>query len=611
MKITLLIILDYSDVPANPQISHQADLILPQQDRRKSRYSAAFKVKLNIMNSAGVVEFSRDIDPFYQECLELLNEISIEPLLNRIAVVASSVVSASYCICGTINETDQFEKLVLNGFTRIELDLIHQDEMEKGISVQNIQSDISLLIASGKSFPDSYNIFPAKRPQINSLLFVPVFYNAKKIASIILMNKIGPKAFDEADQKSIQILAAYAGISINNTVISDHLAMREQMLAKRNEDLALLNELAKISASSSESLQTIVEDTMQQVMGYLDLDVGELFLQDDTDPQTYNMIFKEGHSLTTSLLGFKTVRIGEGAVGKTALTRKQFLLSKEELKTINQKKATSIDLNYMVIVPLITGSGVLGICCFGTKLVDGAEQPSTQFLNSIASWMAMLIQDFQLTRERKRVAILEERERISMDLHDGVIQSIYGVGLTLEHARLISKSDPEKTEDQIQKSITELNATIRDIRSYIMDLKPARLTNENLVQNLRRLANDFYSNTLVTTKFDPQIEDIDNISADYANTFYMICKEALANITKHAKASQVDINFIEQQNRYLLTIHDNGRGFDPQQNRQVTNHGITNMFARAKNLNGELVMNSTPGKGTLVEVWFPKTKKKR
>ena len=65
--------------------------------------------------------------------------------------------------------------------------------------------------------------------------------------------------------------------------------------------------------------------------------------------------------------------------------------------------------------------------------------------------------------------------------------------------------------------IQALNATIRDIRSYIMNLKPARLTNENLIQSMRRLANDFYSNTFVPAEFRSEIEDIDRLSPEHVN----------------------------------------------------------------------------------------------
>jgi hypothetical protein len=111
-----------------------------------------------------------------------------------------------------------------------------------------------------------------------------------------------------------------------------------------------LNELAKLFATSITQQETIVEETMQQVMGYLDIDVGEFFLRDDENPDLFQMVYKEGHTLATSLFGFSTVPFGEGIYGITAETRRNYILSQEELEIINQKKATSVSLNYAVCV---------------------------------------------------------------------------------------------------------------------------------------------------------------------------------------------------------------------------------------------------------------------
>ena len=160
--------------------------------------------------------------------------------------------------------------------------------------------------------------------------------------------------------------------------------------------------------------------------------------------------------------------------------------------------------------------------------------------------------------------------------------------------------------EKIKIAIDSLNATIRDIRSYIMNLKPARLTNENLVQSLRRLANDFHSNTLVHTEFHPVIEDINNLSEEHVNTFYLICKEALSNITKHAHATKVDITFYEMADRYILEVDDDGAGFDPSSERKTTSHGISNMYSRTKNMDGDIELKSNPGSGTRILAWLPK-----
>ena len=140
----------------------------------------------------------------------------------------------------------------------------------------------------------------------------------------------------------------------------------------------------------------------------------------------------------------------------------------------------------------------------------------------------------------------------------------------------------------------------------IMNLKPARLTNENLIQSMRRLANDFYSNTFVPAKFRSEIEDIDRLSPEHVNVFYMICKETLANIAKHAHAQSVAVRFYENEHDYVLTIKDDGVGFDDRAGRKPTSNGITNMTQRAKSLNGMLLVQSQPNQGTTLSARIPK-----
>jgi signal transduction histidine kinase len=241
----------------------------------------------------------------------------------------------------------------------------------------------------------------------------------------------------------------------------------------------------------------------------------------------------------------------------------------------------------------------------GGHFAKGEEEPDRNFLYSIAAWIAPLIENLRLVQQKQKIAILEERERIGMDLHDGVIQSIYGVGLMLENARLTAEKNPAKTADSIHAATEALNATIRDIRSYIMNLKPDKLTSENLVSSMRRLANDFHANTLIPASFTDKVEHVEALTTEQNNTFYLICKEGLANIAKHAHAKSVSVNFSELKDRFVLMIMDDGVGFDTSKERKSTSHGVTNMFARTRGLGGDIDISSIPGHGTTIIAWLP------
>src|SRR5690606_8829079 len=117
-------------------------------------------------------------------------------------------------------------------------------------------------------------------------------------------------------------------------------------------------------------------------------------------------------------------------------------------------------------------------------------------IEMLAAHAAVAIQNARLYSQVERLAILEERTRIGMDLHDGVIQSIYAVGLTLESTRLALPSDADEVSTLLDTAIEGLNDAIRDIRNFILDLRPRRFAGD-VQQGLAQLVREFQANTMV------------------------------------------------------------------------------------------------------------------
>ncbi len=206
----------------------------------------------------------------------------------------------------------------------------------------------------------------------------------------------------------------------------------------------------------------------------------------------------------------------------------------------------------------------------------------------------------------QRLAILEERDRIGMDLHDGIIQSIYGVGLALDFARMALQDDPEQARAKIEQSIAALNATIRDIRAYILDLRPRQFHGDDLKQGLQRLVAEFQANCVTRANMVAPEDGLIDFPAENATALFHICQEALANIAKHAHARHAEIHLWTTQERVLLEISDDGRGFQTSQVKSTLGHGLSNMDARARKVGGAVEITSTPGKGTTVLAWVPR-----
>jgi signal transduction histidine kinase len=268
--------------------------------------------------------------------------------------------------------------------------------------------------------------------------------------------------------------------------------------------------------------------------------------------------FPEGHPLMTSFLGVPIVRAGE-TLGNLYLTNKMD----------------------------------------GHCFTDSDET----LIKMLAAHAAVAIQNANLYEEVERLAILEERSRIGMDLHDGVIQSIYAVGLTLESFRLELPDDSGDTAHLLETAISGLNDAIRDIRNFILDLRPRRFSGD-LSQGLARLVREFQANTMipVTLTIAQQIDDLPTPSA---SAVFLTTQESLANIARHARASEVTLTLVRSDTAVTLVISDNGQGFDPLDDSRRVGHGLANMQARADGLGGSFKVNAALGEGTTVTLRLP------
>lgn len=233
-----------------------------------------------------------------------------------------------------------------------------------------------------------------------------------------------------------------------------------------------------------------------------------------------------------------------------------------------------------------------------------------KIIQMLAAYATAAIQNARLHENTHRLAVLEERERIGMDLHDGIIQSIYGVGLSLEGALHSMDEDPGDVKNRIQHSIESLNQAIRDLRSYILDLRPRQMGNDGLMSGLKRLATEFRANSLSEVILTGPEDDLLDLPPSQSLALFHICQEALANAAKHAKPKKVEISLWFTDDRALMEIHDDGKGFDMESKTRNIGHGLANMQTRAESTGGDVDVSSAPGEGTTILVWVPRKKLK-
>jgi signal transduction histidine kinase len=258
-------------------------------------------------------------------------------------------------------------------------------------------------------------------------------------------------------------------------------------------------------------------------------------------------------------------------------------------------------------VPIRTGEMQLGQI-YLTEKNDAAEFTSDDemIIQMLAAYVATAITNARLHTNARRLAVLEERDRIGMDLHDGIIQSIYGVGLSLESALHSINDDPDDAKVRVQHAIDGLNQAIRDLRSYILDLRPRQLGSEGLMSGINRLIAEYRANTFAEVKLTEPDFDLKDLPQIQILALFHICQEALANTAKHAKAKKVQIAVWVTDDRVLMEIIDDGKGFDMDALNANIGHGLANMQTRAVTAGGEVDISSIPGEGTTILAWVPR-----
>jgi len=235
---------------------------------------------------------------------------------------------------------------------------------------------------------------------------------------------------------------------------------------------------------------------------------------------------------------------------------------------------------------------------------SAADQELTE---QLAAHAGIAIVNAQLYARVQQLSVVEERQRIGMDLHDGVIQSIYAVGLTLEYVRAqLADGEVAEAEGRLAGAIDSLNATIRDIRTYILDLRPRRFQGDNLITALERLLSEFKANTLIAVTFSADAQADQWLTSEARVALFHIAQEALSNAAKHSRASRLEVQLVNEPEAIALSLTDNGRGFVASQVEQRMGHGLINMRERARALGGQLSVRPAPSGGTEVRASIPK-----
>jgi signal transduction histidine kinase len=260
-------------------------------------------------------------------------------------------------------------------------------------------------------------------------------------------------------------------------------------------------------------------------------------------------------------------------------------------------------MHSLIGVPiLVRGRSVGNLYITNRRAGRPFTAPDLELVESFARHAGIAIDNARLHERIGQLAIIEERERIGRDLHDGIIQAIYAVALSLEEVAEIVEGEPDEARARVDRAIEALNLTIRDIRNFIFGLRPELLEHAGLLGGLAALADEFRLNTLVDVELDVIESEGFEPSGTVTHELLAIAREALSNVARHARATRATIAVRAAAGGYSLVVNDNGIGFLVRKAVGPAHQGLRNMRERAAVLGGSLEIESAPGLGARIIV---------
>lgn len=277
----------------------------------------------------------------------------------------------------------------------------------------------------------------------------------------------------------------------------------------------------------------------------------------------------------------------------------------EFMRSIFQSEKVNLlkDRQSLLWVPLAVKGRITGGFLFVGNNKSQFSPHHGDLALSAADQTAITMVNAKLYNQAKALAVLEERQRLARNLHDAVNQSLFSAGLIAEVLPRLWERDPEDA----RKSLEDLRRLTRgaqaEMRALLAELRPSTITDSNLGELLILLGNALSGKINIPVNVQSSIEY--PFPAEVQIALYRICQEAFSNITKHAKAKQVDVSLTEKGSLIELRISDNGQGFDT--TRSTSGHyGLGMMRERADGIGAEFFITSQPGVGTEITIHLAK-----
>jgi len=518
--------------------------------------------------------------------------LELGAMLRRVVEAAVELADAEYGALGVIGPDQQLTEFIPVGLTPSEIRGIHHWPEGHGLLGLLIKEPLPLRLADIGTHAESSG-FPDGHPGMRSFLGVPVRVRDRVFGNLYLTEKRGGGEFTEDDEALVTALGAAAGVAVENARLYDE-ARRQQGWQRASVDIAT-------QLLSGASPGTALAALTRQALELADADLVTVALPDE-QRRRLTIEYAEGDGAADAR---GLVLPVAGSLSGLVLATGEPLVTTdfaEDERAFVIARAAGAHLEHAIIFPLGAPGDVRGILAIARR--RGALPFPPRATDVMASFAAQAGVALELAGRRaaaERLSVYEDRDRIARDLHDLVIQRLYATGMSLE-GTMPMVNRPE-VADRITNAVDAMDETIKVIRTTIFALQSRGGSGG---PKLRTEIVDLAEEAAAALGFAPALRLGSGLDAhanpEVAEQALAVLREALSNVARHAKATQVDVTAdVDAAGILTLRVTDNGIGIGLRTRRS----GLLNLANRAEELGGEMQVTAADGGGTELEWRVP------
>ncbi|MGI3225993.1 GAF domain-containing sensor histidine kinase [Streptomyces sp. GTA36] len=529
-----------------------------------------------VVSSPGGAPDSDDVPRLLEAMRAVGSGLELRSTLERICGTAAELADARYAAIGVAAEDGGgLAEFVYQGVDGETARLIGRlPDGHEGLLGALLRDPEPVRLAELTEDPRSCG-FPEHHPRMRGFLGIPIHVRGEIFGNLYLAEKRGGEPFDDHDLDMVRVLAGEAGIAIGNARLYEAAKQRERWI---DGSVAVTTALLS-GGDADEALQVVAEQARRlsdSAAGLVLLPAAEGGLEivavaSERPSKALGLVVPAENEVVGELLAGEAVFVEDAATDPRMLSD------------------LSGGYGPTMLLPLQSGGRVLGTLVMaraeGARAFSETERNlATQF----ASQAALALMMAEVQRDRERLAVYEDRDRIARDLHDLVIQRLFATGMMLESAQ--RRSAVPEVRQGVGKAVDELDVTIQEIRTAIFALQqePAEVTTGLRTRVLREI-----NMAAVPLGFKPShhfVGPVDLVVGELtAKNLIAALREALSNAFRHAGASRIDVTvdatvrLPDGRPGVRLTVTDDGVGI-PEGGRRS---GLKNLARRAESLGGD------------------------